>query len=266
MGDYKMLRSLPRFPGRSALIFAALSSCLLAPSGLAQYSSSAQNHVDFDALVQDQYPNQGGYNRQGYNTHHSDTWQDHLAIEAGAGFNVPTGNTKTWQNVGYSINLGGGWNFNDRFGVLAEYSFNRGNIPQNTLTDVGEPNGNVHVWSLTLDPIFYYKTSGKIGGYVTGGGGFYRKLTSFTESVYEGDYCSYFGCYPQYGNEVLSHFSSNQGGVNLGTGVTFKPNPDGKAKIYAEVRYVWVDSPATSGNAFGTGTVGMIPVAFGFRW
>ena len=105
---------------------------------------------------------------------------------------MPVGNTKTWQNVGYSINLGGGWNFNDRFGVLAEYSFNRANIPQNTLTDVGEPNGNVHVWSLTLDPIFYYKTSGRIGGYVTGGGGFYRKLTSFTESVYEGDYCSYF--------------------------------------------------------------------------
>jgi hypothetical protein len=267
MGDYKMLRSLPRFPGRSALIFAALSSCLLAPSGFAQYSSSEQNHVDFDALVQDQYPNQGGYNRQGYNTHHNDSLIDHLAIEAGAGFNVPVGNTKTWQNVGYSINLGGGWNFSDRFGVLAEYSFNHANIPQNTLTNVGEPNGNVHVWSLTLDPIFYYKTSGHIGGYVTGGGGFYRKLTSFTEPVYVGDYCSYFyGCYPQYSNVTLSHFSSNQGGVNIGTGVTFKPNADGKAKFYAEVRYVWVDAPPTTVSAVGTGTVGMIPITFGFRF
>ena len=267
MGDYKMLRSLPRFPGRSALMFAALSSCLLAPSGFAQYSSSAQNHVDFDALVQDQYPNQGGYNRQGYNTHHNDSLIDHLAIELGAGFNVPVGNTKTWQNVGYSINLGGGWNFTDRIGLLAEYSFNHANIPQNTLTNVGEPNGNVHVWSLTLDPIFYYKTSGHIGGYVTGGGGFYRKLTTFTQPVYVGDYCDYFyGCYPQYENITLSHFSSNQGGVNIGTGVTFKPNADGKAKFYGEVRYVWVDSPATSASAVGTGTVGMIPIVFGFRW
>jgi hypothetical protein len=152
---------------------------------------------------------------------------------------------RTWQNVGYSINLGGGWNFNNRFGVLAEYSFNRANIPQNTLTDVGEPNGNVHVWSLTLDPIFYYKTSGRIGGYVTGGGGFYRKLTSFTEPVYVGDYCSYFlWLLSAVRQNVLSHFSSNQGGVNIGTGVTFKPNADGKAKFYAEARYVWVDSPA----------------------
>ena len=267
MGDYKMLRSLPRFPGRSALIFAALSSCLLAPSGFAQYSSSAQNHVDFDALVQDQYPNQGGYNRQGYNTHHNDSLLDHLAIEAGAGFNVPVGNTTTWQNVGYSINLGGGWNFTNRIGVLAEYSFNHANIPQNTLTNVGEPNGNVHVWSLTLDPIFYYKTSGHIGGYVTGGGGFYRKLTSFTQPVFVGDYCDYFyGCYPQYENVTLSHFSSNQGGVNIGTGVTFKPNADGKVKLYGEVRYVWVDAPATTANAVGTGTVGMIPITFGFRF
>ena len=60
-----------------------------------------------------------------YNTHHNDSLTDHLAIELGAGLNVPAGNTTTWQAVGYSINLGGGWMFNDRFGVLAEYSFNR---------------------------------------------------------------------------------------------------------------------------------------------
>jgi hypothetical protein len=267
MGDYKMLGPLPRFAGRFAVIVAALSSYFLAPSGFAQSSSSAQNHVDFDALVQDQYPNQGGYNRQGYNTHHNDSLTDHLAIELGAGFNVPAGNTTTWQSVGYTVNLGGGWNFTNRIGLLAEYGFNASNIPQSTLTNIAEPQGNVHVWSLTLEPIFYYKTSGHIGGYVTGGGGFYRKLTSFTEPVLAGYYCDYFyGCFPQYANITLSHFSSNQGGVNIGTGVTFKPNADGKAKLYAEARYVWVDSPATSSSAVGTGTVGMFPVTFGFRW
>ncbi len=244
---------------RFAVIVSAFCSCFLAAS--AQVSSSLDS-----SIVQDQYPNQGGYNRS-YHTHPSNSISDHLAVEFGAGLNVAAGNTATWQDVGYSINLGGGWMFNNRLGVLAEYGFNHANIPQNTLTNVGEPNGNVHVWSLTLDPIFYYKTSGHIGGYVTGGGGFYRKLTSFTEPVYVGDYCDYFyGCYPQYSNITLSHFSSNQGGVNIGTGVTFKPNVDGKGKFYAEARYVWVDSPATSGSAVGTGTVGMFPITFGFRW
>jgi hypothetical protein len=253
---------------RFAVIVSALSSCILAPSGFAQVSSSVDSQDAPEAIVQNQYPNQGGYNSQGYNRyHHSDTWSDHLAIEAGAGFNVPAGNTGTWQLVGYSINLGGGWMFNDRIGVLAEYGFNHANIPQDTLTNIGEPQGNVHVWSLTLDPIVYYKTSGHLGGYVTGGGGFYRKLTSFTQPVYVGDYCDYFyGCYPQYENVTLSHFSSNQGGLNIGTGVTYKPNPDGKAKFYAEARYVWVDSPKSTTSSIGTGTVGMFPVTFGFRW
>jgi hypothetical protein len=257
----------PRSFARFAVIISALSSGLLVPACLAQLSSSAENHEAFETLVQDQYPNQGGYNRQGYNAHHSDTLTDHLAIELGAGFNVPAGNTTTWQAVGYSINLGGGWNFNNRFGVLAEYNFNHANIPINTLTNIGEPDGNVHVWSLTLDPIFYLKTSGRIGGYVTGGGGFYRKLTTFTQPVFLGYYCDYFyGCYPQYSNVTLSHFSSNQGGVNIGTGVTFKPNADGKAKFYAEARYVWVDSPTSSASNIGTGTVSMFPITFGFRW
>jgi hypothetical protein len=253
---------------RFALIVSALSSCILAPSGFAQVSSSVDNQDAVEAIVQNQYPNQGGYNNQGYNKyHHNDTLSDHLAVELGAGFNVPAGNTGTWQLVGYSINLGGGWMFNDRIGVLAEYGFNHANIPQDTLTNIGEPQGNVHVWSLTLDPIVYYKTSGRIGGYVTGGGGFYRKLTSFTQPVYVGDYCDYFyGCYPQYENVTLSHFSSNQAGLNIGTGVTFKPNADGKAKFYAEARYVWVDSPKSTTSSIGTGTVGMFPVTFGFRW
>ena len=262
------MSSGPCFLVRFAVIVSALSSCILVPSGFAQVSSSVDSQDAPEAIVQNQYPNQGGYNNQGYNKyHHSDTLSDHLAVELGAGFNVPAGNTGTWQLVGYSINLGGGWMFNDRIGVLAEYGFNHANIPQDTLTNIGEPQGNVHVWSLTLDPIVYYKTSGHIGGYVTGGGGFYRKLTSFTQPVYVGDYCDYFyGCYPQYENVTLSHFSSNQGGLNIGTGVTYKPNPDGKAKFYAEARYVWVDSPKSPTSSIGTGPVGMFPVTFGFRW
>ena len=152
--------------------------------------------------------------------------------------------------------------------MLAEYSFNRANIPQNTLTNVGEPNGNVHVWSLTLDPIFYYKTSGRIGGYVTGGGGFYRKLTTFTEPVYVGDYCDYFyGCYPQYENITLEPFLQQPGRRELRhRGHLQSQSRTVRGSSYAEARYVWVDSPATTSSAVGTGTVGMFPVTFGFRW
>ena len=64
MKNVVVSRFLSAVFGRFAVMVSALSSCFLAPSGFAQLSSSAENHADFDALVQDQYPNQGGYNRQ----------------------------------------------------------------------------------------------------------------------------------------------------------------------------------------------------------
>ncbi|MDT7811187.1 MAG: hypothetical protein QOJ42_1103, partial [Acidobacteriaceae bacterium] len=48
---------------RFTLIVSALSTCLLSPAGFSQVSSSAANHQAFEAVLQDQYPNQGGYNR-----------------------------------------------------------------------------------------------------------------------------------------------------------------------------------------------------------
>ena len=253
---------------RFAVSVATLSISFLAANSYAQVSSSAQNHDDFQTLVQDQYPNQGGYNsRKTYGSHQSSSWVDHLAIEGGGGFTPAVGNATKWQTLGFNLTVGGGWMFTDKFGALAEYSFNDSSIPTQTLTNVGEPDGNVHIWSLGLNPIYYLKTDGHLGGYVTGGGGFYRKLTTFTQPVYVGNYCTYFyGCYPQYQNQTLSHFSSNQGGINVGAGGTYKFNPDGKAKFYAEVRYVWVDSPKSTKTTVGTGTVTMIPVTFGFRW
>lgn len=248
----------------------AEASSAAVPDGPAapQASSSADYHQEVASLFsQDQYPNQGGYSRQGYHSHQSDnTIASHLAVEAGGGFAPAIGNASTWQTVGYRIALGAGWMFNDSFGVLIEYGFDAASIPSATLQSVNEPDGNVHTWSFGLTPIYYFKTSGKWGGYVTGGAGFYRKLTSFTEPVFAGDYCGYFGCYPQYQNVTLSHFSSNQAGMNGGAGATYKFNEDGHLKLFAEMRYIWVDSPKSTKSSIGTGTVEMLPVTFGLRW
>ena len=68
------------------------------------------------------------------------------------------------------------------------------------------------MWGFTLDPVYYYKTTGAWGGYVTGGGGFYRKLTSFTEPVYLGIGCDFYGyCYPQYANRDTESFLQQPG-------------------------------------------------------
>lgn len=254
----------------------AASAAFAQSTSSTQYSSSAENSLD-DGLSTLSYhtpasgQNSGGYGNGGYHQYSGEPGFHHIAIEAGAGFDAPVGNTKTAQTWGYNIKLGGGWNFNPKFGVLLEYEFNRTGIPDSVLAAVAaesgnsDLNGNVHVWGFSLDPVYYYKTTGSWGGYVTGGGGFYRKLTTFSTPVYLGIGCDYFyGCYPQYSNETVSHFSSNQGGLNIGTGFTH--NIGNGAKLYAEARYLWVNSPSSSATQVGSGTVSMIPVTFGVRF
>jgi hypothetical protein len=242
-----------------------------------QYSSSSSEGASsqtFDQGLgvlsyhsQDNRQNSGGYGNGGYKQYprYGQPGFHHLAIEAGAGFDSPVGNAKSAQTFGYNVKLGGGWNFNQHFGAVLEYEFNRTGIPNNVLAAVGAPQGDVHLWGITLDPVYYYKTTGSWGGYVTGGGGFYRKLTTFSQPVDLGLVCDFFGCFEQFGNQTLFHFSSNQGGLNIGTGVTHTISDSG-AKIYAEARYLWVNSPSSSGTTVGSGTVSMIPVTFGIRF
>jgi hypothetical protein len=198
----------------------------------------------------------GGY-EPGYPSSH-DRWS-HIAVEGGGGFTAPLGNSSNDLTWGWNFRGGVGWKFSKRINLMAEYEFDRNKIPAAILEQVDEPGGNVHTWSLTLDPVWNYKTSGHWGGYLTGGGGFYRQLTSFTEPVEaQGVYCSYFYCYPIYYTEnvVVSHYSSNQGGLNIGTGFTFGNFEH--AKLFTEARYEWLDTPGHSTQ--------IIPVTFGLRW
>jgi hypothetical protein len=276
LSSSKLGRYLPAlFLGFTVAAFAQSSTST-------QYSSSAEGTSDrafhsgqnlFSYHSQESGQNSGGYGNGGYRQYpkYGEPGFHHIAIEAGAGFDAPIGNTKSAQTFGYNIKLGGGWNFNRHFGTLLEYEFNRTGIPESVLASVGAQagvgvNGNVHIWGFTLDPVYYYKTTGSWGGYVTGGGGFYRKVTTFSTPVYLGIGCDfYYGCYPQYANQTVSHFSSNQGGLNIGTGVTHNIG-DGGAKIYAEARYLWVNSPGPTATKLGSGSVSMIPVTFGVRF
>lgn len=213
----------------------------------------------------------GGY---GYKSH---DWLsvNHLAFEAGGGFSKPTGNTKAYQNLGWSLKVGGGYNLNKRFTVMMDYDYASFGVPSSILNQVNpQGGGGTHLWSLTLNPIFNYKTSGRFGGYVVGGGGFYRKLVNFTQPF--NDNCAYFdpfyGCIPGTVNQTVAHFSNNAGGLNLGTGFTYKLSDTGNWKLFAEARYVWVDNQPSANSMSSTGyapsnfRTQYIPITFGVRF
>ena len=174
------------------------------------------------------------------------------ALEIGGGASIPT--DKTYITWGEQFTVGGGYNFNKRFALLAEYQFMDNKLPGALIAQTGANGGHVHIWSLTLDPVLslFPKSSNDV--YVTGGGGFYRGTV----------------------NAVVGHFSSNQGGFNIGGGYQHRMGgmyQDSKMKFFVEARYVYVLTPAVNGitpSGLGETTVAagtkLIPVSVGLRW
>ena len=84
-------------------------------------------------------------------------------------------------------------------------------------------------------------------------------MTSFTDPEEE-EYCDYF-CGIGTANAVVGHFSCNQGGFNIGGGYQYRMGGmyhDSKMKLFAEVRYLDVLTPAVVGatpNGLGATTV-----------
>jgi len=232
-------------------------------------------------------PQYGGGRRSSSSSYPSyESRWSHIAFEGGFGFSAPVGNDTSYSTAdlnngylapseafGYGLTIGGGWNFTKRFGALLEYQFlhqgmandylNALNASAGTSTSGTPIGGNINTWSLTIDPVFYLPMNRKSGFYVTGGGGFYRKVTNFTEPV---ESCYYY-CVAY--AETVDHFSSNQGGANGGLGFYHKVfGEDSNGKLYAEVRYVWVNSPVPDQSNYyqGEGTESLIPVTFGIRF
>lgn len=191
---------------------------------------------------------------------------DRMAVEAGGGFNSPIGHDTAFLTFGGNLTLGAGLAFTKRLSLLAEYQFIDDKLPAAFINASGNAGGggNAHIWSFTLDPMVDLLPNHTNSVYVTGGGGFYRKLTSFTVLVC----CDFYGYAV---SETAAHFSSNQGGWNAGVGYTHRlggVNGDGRMKLYGEIRYLDVKTPEY--NAF-TGPTPMgdtetLPVTFGLRW
>jgi Outer membrane protein beta-barrel domain len=186
---------------------------------------------------------------------------NHLAFEAGAGFNAPIGNDTPYITWGGNFTGGGGLNFNKRFSLLGEFQFMDNKLPGAFVAAGGGQGGNAHIISLTADPVVDLFPSRVNSIYVTGGGGYYHKSTNFTVEE-----CCDFEGYPV--NVTANSFTSNQGGVNIGLGLQHRVGGvygDGKMKLFGEARYVYIHTPAIS-QTNGLGTTELIPVTFGLRF
>jgi Outer membrane protein beta-barrel domain len=222
-------------------------------------------------------------------THNADG-SNKYTFAAGGGFDVPAGSSAEELGVSWRFQAAGGYNFNKKFGVLLEYDYDKfsltgGNLNRQYLRYVslglkdqnGRPvsfaglDGNAHVWSITLNPMYTFYQSDAMGAYVIGGGGFYRKLTNFTLPQ-AGVYCDFFGfCYTFTQNQTFDHYSNNAGGFNGGIGFTYRFSRFASEKLYGEARYVWVANSQSTDSIGGlypenNKRTGYFPISFGIRW
>jgi opacity protein-like surface antigen len=191
-----------------------------------------------------------------------------MTFEVGGGFNSPAPDSPdiTW---GGNFTAGAGYRFNHFLSTLIEYQFISNKLPGTLIAQAGSTGGNAHIWSFTAAPVVDLTPKGRFDVFVTGGGGFYRKVTNFTDPQ-PFIYCNYFYCGVYSQNVVVGHFSSNQGGWNIGMGIAHRT--ESGMKLFAEARYLEVLTPAvtTQPNGLGTTTVGagtrLLPVTIGVRW
>jgi hypothetical protein len=230
-----------------------------------------------EALPSAPTPGGGGHAAAGQEYGKNGGWKHYVgsrfAFEAGGGANAPAGD-KTYITWGGQFTVGGGLNFSKYVGALIEYQFMDDKLPGALIAETGADGGHAHIWSLTLAPVIDLFPKSTNDVYVTGGGGFYRKVTSFTDPE-EAEYCYYYYCGTEIENAVVGHFSSNQGGFNIGAGFQHRVGGmygDGKTKLFVEARYLDVLSPASVSNPNGLGTTAVaadtkvIPISLGVRF
>ena len=202
--------------------------------------------------------------------------RSHLTYEVGGGFSAPTDESSPYIGWGYNFTVGAGYRVDNHFSMNLEYQLIHSKLPDVIVGEAGATGGYDTIWAFTLIPMYVINPKSAVTFYGVGGGGFYRKVTNFTDPQ-QGYYCDYFGyCYGVTQDAVVGHFSSNQGGWNIGGGLEHRFagwNGDGRMKLFAEARYTDVLSPAVEGiapNGLGVTTVGadtkIIPVTVGLRW
>jgi hypothetical protein len=231
-------------------------------------------------------PGRRSYGRSRYQDKlHNSDGSSKIAIVGGAGMTVPVGSTAKYYTPSYAVVAGGGINFNKTFGVLGEFHYDRSNLTPgaiatqyNNYINSGEASaadlvgldGNSHVIAITVNPVVNFtpgmggRRGNRIGAYVTGGVGYYHKVTNFTLPTQVGD--QFGDVFTQ--NENVDFYSANSFGVNGGVGLTYKLSEFSSERLFVEARYDWLKITPNSNDLFpyNARNTGYTPITVGIRF
>ncbi len=182
-------------------------------------------------------------------------------FNVGAGPTATIGTMHNRLNTGFNFNAGGGINVSHPLAIMAEFGYNSFGISDQALSALNVPGGNARIYSLTIDPMLRFGYDHKFGGYIIGGGGWYRRTVEFTQPTtaivpFYDPWWGFFGQAAIPADQVIGSRTVDVGGWNIGAGFTVGI-PRG-AKFYTEARYHWMNA--------GTHNTTVLPITFGVRW
>jgi opacity protein-like surface antigen len=135
-------------------------------------------------------------------------------------------------------------------------------VSDKVVAEAKVPDGNAHLWSITVDPKLRLNPHHKIDPYVVGGVGYYRRTVEFTRPVllsvviFDPFFGGFFNTVVQT-NQVLGDITRGGIGGSLGGGFDVKLRKTG-FKVFVEARYHYADT--------GRVATRMVPLTVGIRW
>jgi hypothetical protein len=188
-------------------------------------------------------------------------------FDVGGGANLGGGTTRTWVRGGGIVGTAGvARNANKYLGLRADVIFADLPLRDSTLDLAQSTGARSYAYAITLDPIINLPVTNVYSGYVLFGGAFYHRGGNLSgNTTVPGSSCN--GFWQWWGacqtsnisiplNNSFTNSNLNQGGYNIGAGVTRK-TPSG-VEIYLEYRLM-------HGTINGI-TTDFRPITIGFRW
>jgi opacity protein-like surface antigen len=183
-------------------------------------------------------------------------------ITGSVGYSPLVGDFSTRLNNGWHVAVDGGYNFTSYFSTTLEYMYNGYGVSRRVLNEAQVPDGNAHLWAITVNPkLRFARTSSGFTPYVIGGVGYYRRTIEFTTPVAVPVFIfdPFFGVFYNTlvsANQVLGDITRGGIGGSAGAGFEVKLGDSG-VKLFTEARYHYADT--------GRIPTRMIPVTFGIN-
>ena len=187
-------------------------------------------------------------------------------LNVGGGFGVPVASTGDFVGNGGNFVIGGGYKFGEIIQANGEFMWQGLPVNFNNRVAVSALSASSDLFSLTGNLMLKTPGNRRFGGYVIGGGGWYRLKTSLSrEPIPPAQPC--VQAWNWWVNSCVNGFvpidapigrqTDTVFGANVGGGVTYRI-VEGGMKIYAEARFHYAPTQPVYTR--------VIPVTIGVRW